>query len=127
MTDIECDYTGPMYNTLGSVPDLTEAKRSLWRLLFQRYETRAAEIESIIAELQADRLDVRRCEATVPGIIERLRGGDYFIPLGVEPPLIVNWLCCHVRPGVCSEERRQLALWLQEALREARQREGVTR
>lgn len=113
------DHVYPMYGTLGSVPPDQIAKEDLWRLLFQRYECSAAEIAAIIEELRADRLDGRRCATTIPGIVERLRGGAYAVPLGVEPPLIVNWLCHHIRPGVYSEARRQLALWLGEALREA--------
>jgi hypothetical protein len=126
MHDPEADYIGPIYHTLGSVPDLAEAKHSLWRLLFARYEASAVEIKAIQDALSADQLDGRRCATTIPGIIEQLRGGEYLIPLGVKPPLIVNWLCHHIWPGAYTEERRMLALWLQEALKEARQRAGAT-
>lgn len=114
----ESTYIGPLYNTLGSVPDEETAKQSLFRLLFQRYEVTKEEIAAIQEELRTDRLDGRRCETTVPGIIERGRGGDYLIPLGCDPPLIVNWLCHHIQPGVYNAERRALSLWLQEAYRE---------
>lgn len=127
MTDHEAGYIGPMHGTLGSVPPDPIAKQSLWRLLFQRYECSVAEIEAIIAVLRADQLDGRRSETSVAGIVERLRGGEYIIPLGVAPQLIENWLCHHIRSGRFSEERRTLALWLQEALGKARQREQVTR
>lgn len=121
--DLDCGW--PMYNALGSVPPNDIAKISLWRLLFQRYECTPAEIAAVQAELAADRLDGRRCETTIPGIVEQLRGGEYLIPLGHEPPLMVNWLCHHIRPGVYTEERRQLARWLGEALAEARRRERI--
>ena len=124
--DTDLDRGWPIHNTLGSVPPNDVAKQSLFRLLFQHYEASAAEITAVQAELTADRLDGRRCETTIPGIVEQLRGGEYLIPIGVEPPLIVNWLCHHIRPGRVTAERRQLALWLQEAASEAGRREGVT-
>lgn len=113
---------GPMHNTLGSVPDVERAKSSLFRLLFQRYECSWEEIKAIQVELSADRLDGRRCEKTIPGIIERGRGGEYLIPLNTTPPLIVNWLCHYIRPGLYSPERRLLSQWLQEAVSEVRLR-----
>lgn len=119
MKDTEADYIGPLHGTLGSVPDLAEAKRSLRRLLFERYEVTPQEIRAIQAELAADRLDGRRCETTIAGVIEHLRGGVYTIPIGTQPMLIENWLCHYIRPGLVNDERRELARWLAEALRQA--------
>ncbi len=127
MHDPELDYIGPMYRTLGSVPDERTAKESLFRMLFQRYEVTPEEIKAVQVELSADKLDGRRCERTIPGIIEAGRGNDYLIPRGASPPLIVNWLCCFIRPGEFNLARRSLSLWLQEAYQEAVRRTGMTR
>lgn len=125
--DHDLDRGWPMYNTLGSVPPDHIAKISLWRLLFQRYEASATEIQAIIDELAADRIGGGNTRNTIPGVIERQRGRDYIMPIGFVPQLIENWQSHHIRPGVENQQRRTLALWLHEALREARQREQVTR
>lgn len=117
--DEDLDRGWPMYNTLGSVPPNDVAKISLWRLLFQRYEVTPADIRALQAALAADEIDGRRSETSIAGIIEGLRGNEYLIPLGQAPQLIENWCCHSIRPYTFNAERRQLALWLQEALREA--------